>query len=76
MQLREGSIHKNASTYCAGCGEIIDCGGQYITLQLDNLDGSLTAQDYAFSYFHTEHCVSECIKYSRGFADCLRLSQP
>lgn len=62
MQLRYGTQSDNATAQCCGCHQVIDCSQQYITLQLDNHDGTLQPTDYAFSHFHNEHCVSQAMK--------------
>jgi hypothetical protein len=63
MRLIEGFRWANVTiSTCTGCGEMIDCSQRYITLQLDNRDGSLVPTDCTASYFHTERCLAQALR--------------
>ena len=71
MHLREGTLHTASFMLCAGCGQQIDGAQRYLTLQLDNLDGTLQPADYACSHFHNEHCVAEIVRHGQQIAPAI-----
>ena len=64
--IREGATYRDATATCAGCGQDIDCRCRYLTIELDNQDGTLRPTDYAYAHFHGEHCISTALQHAQA----------
>ena len=52
---------------CSGCNQLMSSADRHIILALGNNDGTLQDSDFAFSYFHNEHCVAQCILHGETY---------
>ena len=68
MRIYDATADNMIGTYqCSGCGQKGSCTERYIVLELANGDGTLQDSDFACSYFHNEHCVSQCILHGEAY---------